>query len=108
MEGKHLPDRTWGVKADDEHYELGGDAYREPGVYWWCRGIPDGVDRLYFIDPTGVFGAVSPKIHTITDNADGTITVEPSILRYAGGPREDGTPDLGWHGYLENGVWRTV
>lgn len=38
--------------------------------------------------------------HDVTEHADGTITVSPSILvqRGPGGPT--------WHGWLERGVWR--
>lgn len=37
--------------------------------------------------------------HKVTEHDDGTITVAPSILVYAGNPNS-------WHGYLEKGVWR--
>jgi hypothetical protein len=40
------------------------------------------------------------KLHDVTENEDGTITVSPSIL--VSSDREL------WHGYLERGVWRGV
>ena len=41
--------------------------------------------------------------HTCTKNADGTLTLAASLGDRAG----DGESD-GWHGYLENGIWRRV
>jgi len=38
--------------------------------------------------------------HQVTEEADGTITVSPSILCSGGGS------GLKWHGFLERGVWR--
>lgn len=60
-------------------------------------------DRWYMVPPDGVLCAISPRKHTVTEHNDGTITVSPSIRRFAthDAPRE-------WHGYLERGVWRTV
>lgn len=51
--------------------------------------------------PDGHVGRLDPKIHTITEHEDGTITVTPSIdmsQRHPGG----------WHGWLTRGVWRSV
>ena len=43
--------------------------------------------------------------HEVTEHEDGTITVSPSIrIRAPGHPDEK--ERLGWHGYLERGVWR--
>jgi len=64
-----------------------------PGAYW--RG---GDGRWYVVTPNGLFGDVTR--HEITEHADGTITVSPSIL-----VRQ---PNVGeFHGYLERGVWRS-
>ena len=38
--------------------------------------------------------------HSVTENADGTVTVAPSILVSG---RDTGSL---WHGYLTRGVWR--
>lgn len=53
--------------------------------------------------PNGLYGTVSPQVHTITEHEDGTITISPSILT-----RSVGARDKMWHGYLERGVWREV
>lgn len=42
--------------------------------------------------------------HTFHVNEDGSLTVSPSI---ADTVRGSGDSD-GWHGYLENGIWRQV
>ena len=60
------------------------------GSYWKRDG------RWLCITPNGHFGDVSK--HAITEHADMTITVSPSILVTGGGES--------WHGYLERGVWR--
>lgn len=63
----------------------------EPGDYWhdarigWCARTPDGLDA-------------NLSAHQVTEHADGTISVLPSILVTA----HDGT----YHGYLEHGAWR--
>ena len=40
--------------------------------------------------------------HEVTEHADGTISVTPSILITG----EDAEGDIRWHGYLERGLWR--
>jgi len=42
------------------------------------------------------------RAHEVTEHADGTITVSPSIA-VSKGPNE-----VVWHGYLERGIWREV
>jgi len=61
----------------------------EPGTYgvdkdglWWCH------------PPKGGAGALDR--HHVTEHADGTITVLPSIF----------LPGI-WHGYLKQGVWQS-
>jgi len=39
------------------------------------------------------------RLHDVTEHADGTITVSPSILVGRGAEQL-------WHGYLEHGFWR--
>jgi len=66
----------------------------QPGDYWFWEGI------WWAEAPNGFIANLSN--HTVTENPDGTITVQPSILvwRTIDGQRQD------WHGYLENGIWR--
>jgi hypothetical protein len=62
---------------------------REDGTLWcW-----------YMRAPNGDVATLWPDRHTITENADGTITVSPSIVFPHGGR---------WHGFLVNGVWSGV
>lgn len=49
--------------------------------------------------PNGAMCSLDPKIHALTENRDGTLTVSPSIRIPKEGPER-------WHGYLERGVWR--
>jgi len=82
MRGQRLPDGTdW-------------DSSWQPGSYSKFHGF------LIVCTPNGEVGLLNPKIHTVTEHEDGTITVSPSILIY---PHHDGP---GWHGFLERGVWR--
>ncbi len=61
-----------------------------------------GIDGLwYFRVPESGFGVGCLAKHTVTENADGTITVSPSILC-------TGHFNKKWHGYLENGFWRKI
>jgi len=69
------------------HFEPGD--YGREGDIWYVR-CPD--ERLHLADISA---------HTVTEHADGTITVFPSILINAG-------QGVSWHGYLEKGVWRSV
>ena len=56
---------------------------------WWQVTTPDGLT-----------GSLNPSIHQITEHEDGTITVSPSL------DMSDRVPG-GWHGWLENGVFRS-
>ncbi len=69
-----------------------------PGGY---AKLPSG--DWFLCAPNGVFGTISPHIHTITEHDDGTITVSPSILYHP-----DANDAHGWHGFLERGIWRTA
>lgn len=88
MQGRRLPDNysagpnfTWdSVKP--------GDYFKQDKGRWFVMA------------PSGESGSVSPPTWTITENHDGTITVDPSIFFN----RERN----GWHGFLENGKWRHV
>lgn len=87
MEGRRLPDQV------EERWPF--DDWR-PGDYvklpsgWWVA-CPD-IGMGSFI---GILGSG----HTVTENADGTITVSPSIKSARKGD---------FHGYLRNGVWSRV
>jgi hypothetical protein len=63
--------------------------------------LPSGEWAIY--PPGGNFGTISPKVHSITEHEDGTVTMTPSILYH---PWLNGSN--GWHGYLERGVWRRI
>ena len=58
---------------------------------WWC--IPPSS-----ANEEGFYLLANLKSHKVTENIDGTITVEPSIL----------VSDHfhSWHGFLTNGIWK--
>lgn len=58
-----------------------GDHGKDSDGVWWVK------------PPVGTMGILAG--HAVTEHADGTITVSPSILL-------EGV----WHGYLERGIWR--
>lgn len=58
-------------------------------VSWWQVTAPDGHA-----------GCLDPKIHTVVEHDDGTITVTPSIDMSHFVPG-------GFHGWLTAGVWRS-
>jgi len=65
----------------------------EPGDYALFE-TPQGTKELWFRDP---FGAVGRCVtHTITQEDDGSITVDPSIAA---------TGANSFHGWLRQGVW---
>lgn len=77
------------VEIPDGHHTL------QPGEYG--RWAHDGV--WYAVPPGHPDLTANLSRHKVTEHADGTITVSPSIEVSAGA--------LGyWHGYLERGVWR--
>jgi hypothetical protein len=89
MIGRRVPDKTPRNKM-------------KPGDYGRRIEHPNTVtDEWNLCLPNGMHGTISNKIHNITEHADGTITVSPSILLEAGDPKHS------WHGYLENGIWRS-
>lgn len=88
MQGKRiLPDLS-----HEDHFPL-----LNPGEYRKHGGIWYGQPPLPW-QHTGCNLAA----HQVTEHADGTITVSPSILISCG--RSEGNAQ--WHGYLERGVWR--
>jgi hypothetical protein len=69
----------------------------QPGEYMLSKN-----GDVYFKvpSPNYIFLAHVNQTWKITENADKTITITPSILITGA----DGKP--AWHGYLTNGVWR--
>lgn len=87
MQGRRLPDCDISKWPDNA----------QPGDYF--KMVHKDVTNSHLwgiVAPNGNVGTISTKIHTITEHADGTITVAPSIQ-----VREPGN----WHGYLRAGVW---
>lgn len=84
MQGRRVPDGT-----DTAAYQPGD--YGKRGATWWvCL-------------PTGVLGRLDERWTTVEHDDSGgeagpTITVVPSIF----------DSPLGWHGWLDHGVWRSV
>lgn len=64
-----------------------------PGEYGRYR------DCWYGRAPSGHLGNL--RLHDVTEHANGTISVRPSI-KVSGGPNE-----VHYHGHLERGVWRS-
>lgn len=93
MQGRRLPDLTWGAGTD------AWDSARQPGDY--ARIVKDGEPYAWYVmTPNGHQGTL--RNHTVIEHDDGTVTASPSIVVSLVGT------DEGWHGYLEGGVWREV
>jgi hypothetical protein len=76
-----------GKRVDKEPHQLESGEYCFWHNGWWGR-VPD--DRADMI--------ANLANHKIIDNADGTISVTPSIL-------VSSWKGISWHGYLTNGQW---
>ena len=85
---RDIDEREWET-ADLGDY---GKLTHDNGWHWYCR-VPSS-----FLDN---FGLCNLNKHEVVENADGTITVSPSILTWDGNGHE-------WHGFLERGEWREV
>lgn len=77
----------------------------KPGAYGRCtvydERLPNsGLTFWECTAPNGDRCSLDPKIHALTIEEDGTLTVSPSIQF----PGKDGKMN-GWHGYLKRGVW---
>lgn len=72
--------------------QQGGFQRLEPGDYGKWK------DGTWYAETPNGHGA-NLGAHQVTEHADGTITVAPSIL-------VSGRNGPLWHGYLEKGVWR--
>lgn len=77
------------VEIPDGHHTL------QPGEY--AKWAFDG--NWYARPPVDKDLTANLAAHQVTEHADGTITVSPSILVSAGAIGS-------WHGFLEHGVWR--
>lgn len=87
MIGERLP--------DDSDWE---SSY--PNGSYWKRG-----NRWWAITPNGHLANLEK--FTVTEHADRTITVSPSIRISTTRPKGGVEVEL-WHGFLEKGVWRSV
>ena len=85
LQGRRLPDAVWGE---------GGWTPTDMEVGDYRLIDMRGRRELYFRDPVGNIGRC--VTHTITEEPDGTVTVEPSIA-------DEGVGS--WHGWLRKGVW---
>lgn len=73
-----------------------GEALLNPGEY--AKNPKDGA--WYGCTPNGHLACL--RKHEVTENNDGTISVKPSIkVSFAKGPEL-------WHGFLTNGIWKSV
>lgn len=79
----------------------GARKYADDKGHLWLKAGEYGWDPKHgcwmAVTPNDHWGNLSS--HTVTEHADGTITVSPSIRV------SDGDGEL-WHGWLEGGVWR--
>lgn len=91
--------KGWKMEEQALRIENFGDVLPGKICYWWNQ--EEGVWYIYF----PMIGAGGLGLHQVIENADGTITVMPSILT-KGGDLE-GNP-TSRHGYLTNGKWRDV
>lgn len=83
----------------------GVEPYRfSPGDYG--KWLEDD-DNWYAKTPNGHMANLSG--HIVIEHADGTISVSPSIKVSTTMPRgKINVPVELWHGFLENGAWRTA
>lgn len=92
------------------------DSLKEPGDYYLVKD-EQGIKVLWGILPNGFFCRLParqlgegnpPKENlawSITENPDGTVTVDPSIEAWDRPEKAAAGPDHYWHGHLVNGVW---
>ena len=76
------------------------DLSREDHFPLLCPGEYRKHGDTWYAHPPWQHGGANLGGHDVVENADGTITVKPSIRVTSG--------NHVWHGYLEAGVWRTV
>jgi hypothetical protein len=66
---------------------------------YYCPVVIDNKRSWMCVTPNGHMGNL--RNHEVVEHEDGTISVAPSILV------SDHTGEL-WHGFLEQGIWRSV
>jgi hypothetical protein len=94
-QGRRLPDDASIAELEASDYLL-RDGRR---MVWLC--LPNGaVANL----PVNEGSATDARTWGLEEHADGTVTLSPSILLHPSPPADP----VGWHGYLERGVWREV
>lgn len=76
-----------------------GDGTQPQNGDYWPAASPKFAGYWTVITPNGHSGMLNPKLHTITEHEDGTITVSPSLHLIHDGVTK-------YHGWLERGVWR--
>lgn len=81
MQGTRMPDCDYGDEDGWPAGAYGRVTHEHFGTQWYVR------------DPRGAWGRLTT--HRVEEHADGTITVEPSIV----------SPYGGFHGWLRGGVW---
>lgn len=98
LQGTRLPDAEmgkpgFGWKAWAGNSKGHGPITCPPGSYMKVKS--GKVTRWWLRDPNGDICSVGDN-HGVTENADGTITVTPSIINPSG---------CSYHGFLREGVW---
>jgi hypothetical protein len=86
-----------------------------PGDYCPCYNDAGQITHLWLALPGWGQWTRLPSTHspvegeprwTITEDADGRVTVDPSIkVWWNQGPEQR---EIGWHGYLKAGEWETL
>ena len=95
MLGRRLPDGT-----DWNSSWIPGD-YSKINDRFWIVCTPN--------NEVGTIDTQAPYGWKVTEHEDRTITVSPSILIHPHSFNDDGVlkNSPGWHGFLEQGVWRS-
>jgi hypothetical protein len=113
--GGRVNGRRLEVLADPETGKPRLNTPLEPGDYCGpILGYTGDLPAVFFLKPNARDEGAPPAArsvqhvcsppHAFTEEPDGTLTIAPSISdRKSATP---GGPSDGWHGYLENGVWR--
>lgn len=103
MVGTRIPDVRRDRRAGWSKWDRVRAGVRElvapAGSYMRVRNEDGSVWCWYIRDPTGDASSIRFDHHAVTEFADGTISVSPSIVVRHGHR---------WHGFLERGVWRSV
>jgi len=80
----------------------GPNDLKNPGDYTLpMKGYTGELEASFFIKPNGAEGHVTFPPHEYIIEADGTLTISPSISD----KRINSDYSDGWHGFLKNGIW---